>query len=73
MYFSTIKIHDYCISFQLILNINFSSRTTSMDVQRNFESSLEKRTKDTYGPPIGKRLLCFTDDMNMPQVSYIQF
>ncbi|XP_071826175.1 dynein axonemal heavy chain 10-like isoform X2 [Apostichopus japonicus] len=52
----------------LILAINFSSRTTSMDVQRNLEANVEKRTKDTYGPPPGKRLLVFMDDMNMPQV-----
>lgn len=39
-----------------------------MDVQRNFEANVEKRTKDTYGPPPGKRLIVFMDDMNMPQV-----
>ena len=48
--------------------MNFSSRTTSLDVQRNLEANVEKRTKDTYGPPPGKRLLIFIDDMNMPQV-----
>ncbi|XP_077995609.1 dynein axonemal heavy chain 10-like isoform X2 [Glandiceps talaboti] len=52
----------------LILNINFSSRTSSMDVQRNLEANVEKRTKDTFGPPPGKRLIVFIDDMNMPQV-----
>jgi dynein heavy chain len=51
----------------LILNINFSSRTSSLDVQRNIESNVEKRTKDTYGPTPGKRLLIFVDDLNMPQ------
>ena len=51
-----------------LLLINFSSRTTSLDVQRNVEANVEKRTKDTYGPPPGKRLLIFIDDMNMPQV-----
>lgn len=40
-----------------------------MDVQRNLEASVEKRTKDTYGPPMGKRLLVFMDDLNMPRVS----
>ncbi|KAI4469012.1 dynein heavy chain [Holotrichia oblita] len=52
----------------IILNINFSSRTSSMDVQRNLESSVEKRSKNIYGPPMGKKLICFIDDMNMPQV-----
>ncbi|ELU10552.1 hypothetical protein CAPTEDRAFT_221643 [Capitella teleta] len=52
----------------LLMNMNFSSRTTSLDVQRNLEANVEKRTKDTYGPPPGKRLIIFIDDMNMPQV-----
>ncbi|XP_040439457.1 dynein heavy chain 10, axonemal [Falco naumanni] len=52
----------------LLLVINFSSRTTSMDVQRNLETNVEKRTKTTYGPPMGKRLIVFIDDMNMPRV-----
>ncbi|KAJ7419933.1 Dynein heavy chain 10, axonemal [Willisornis vidua] len=52
----------------LVLVINFSSRTTSMDIQRNLETNVEKRTKDTFGPPMGKRLLVFMDDMNMPRV-----
>lgn len=59
--------------FQLLLKINFSSRTTSMDVQRNIEANVEKRTKDTYGPPPGKRLLIFIDEMNMPQVTACSF
>ncbi|KAI9351727.1 dynein heavy chain, N-terminal region 1-domain-containing protein [Zopfochytrium polystomum] len=50
----------------LVLNINFSSRTTSLDVQRNLEVNVEKRTKDTYGPAAGRRLLSFIDDLNMP-------
>ncbi|CAG9821168.1 unnamed protein product [Phaedon cochleariae] len=52
----------------ILLNINFSSRTSSMDVQLNLESSVEKRTKEIFGPPMGKKLVCFVDDMNMPQV-----
>ncbi|XP_052412947.1 dynein axonemal heavy chain 10 [Carassius gibelio] len=52
----------------IMMSINFSSRTTSMDLQRTLEASVEKRTKDTYGPPMGKRLLVFMDDLNMPRV-----
>lgn len=44
-----------------------------MDIQRNLETNVEKRTKDTYGPPMGKRLVVFMDDMNMPRVSCQQF
>ncbi|KAK9522770.1 hypothetical protein VZT92_019216 [Zoarces viviparus] len=49
---------------------NFSSRTTSMDLQRNLEANVEKITKETYGPTTGKRLLVFIDDMNMPKVDH---
>ena len=40
-----------------------------MDVQRTLESNVEKRTKDSFGPPPGKKLVVFIDDMNMPKVS----
>uniref|UniRef100_A0A182NRZ8 AAA+ ATPase domain-containing protein n=1 Tax=Anopheles dirus TaxID=7168 RepID=A0A182NRZ8_9DIPT len=52
----------------IVLNINFSSRTSSMDVQKTIEAAVEKRTKDIFGPPVGKKLVTFIDDMNMPQV-----
>ncbi|KAF0872101.1 DYH10 protein, partial [Crocuta crocuta] len=56
------------MDINIVLMVNFSSRTTSLDIQRNLEANVEKRTKDTYGPPMGKRLLVFMDDMNMPKV-----
>lgn len=52
----------------LTLNINFSSRTSGGDVQVTLEDNVEKRTKDTYGPPPGKKLMVFVDDLNMPKV-----
>lgn len=58
----------YSLLFQIVLNINFSSRTTSMDVQRTIENAVEKRTKNIFGPPVGKKLIAFVDDMNMPKV-----
>ncbi|XP_044232976.1 dynein axonemal heavy chain 10 isoform X2 [Thunnus albacares] len=68
----TATIHNFLKNLNadtsITLIINFSSRTTSMDLQRNLEANVEKRTKETYGPPVGKRLLVFMDDMNMPKV-----
>jgi dynein heavy chain len=57
------------VGLQMTLTLNFCSTTTTLDLQRNLESVLEKRAKDTYGPVGGKKLLCFIDDLNMPQVS----
>lgn len=50
------------------LNINFSSRTTSLDVQRTLEDNIEKRIGDTFGPIGGKTLRVFIDDLSMPKV-----
>ena len=52
----------------LKLTINFSSRTSAADIQRIVEDNVEKRLKNTFGPPVGKKLLVFIDDMNMPRV-----
>ena len=69
----TATAHNYVMNHlnkdnYIVINMNFSSRTSSMDVQRHLESNVEKRTKDVYGPPPGKRIMIFIDDMNMPQV-----
>eukprot|EP00767_Chilomastix_cuspidata_P004259 gnl/Chilomastix_cuspidata/4391.p1 GENE.gnl/Chilomastix_cuspidata/4391~~gnl/Chilomastix_cuspidata/4391.p1 ORF type:complete len:5137 (+),score=567.95 gnl/Chilomastix_cuspidata/4391:1094-15412(+) len=50
------------------LTINFSSRTTAIDVQRSIEDNIEKRIKGIYGPPLGKKLLIFVDELNMPNI-----
>eukprot|EP00892_Ulva_mutabilis_P000668 jgi/Ulvmu1/10601/UM065_0057.1 len=68
----TLTIQTYLGSLDplthVLLNMNFSSRTTSGDVQRGIEDVTEKRTKDTYGPPMGKKLVVFFDDLNMPKL-----
>ena len=51
-----------------LLNIGFSSRTSGKDLQINIESNVEKRLKGTFGPPGGKSLIIFIDDINMPIV-----
>jgi dynein heavy chain len=50
------------------LNVNFSSRTSSTDIQANLEANIDKRTGRIYGPPAGKKLVVFIDDLNMPKV-----
>lgn len=47
--------------------INFSAQTSSKALQDIMESRVEKKTKDVYAPPAGRRLVCFIDDLNMPQ------
>jgi dynein heavy chain len=51
-----------------ILNMNFSSNTNAQDVQTNLEANIDKRTGQIYGPPTGKQLMVFVDDLNMPKV-----
>lgn len=50
------------------LNMNFSSRTTSADVQSNLEANVDKRSGQIYGPASGRKLVVFIDDLNMPKV-----
>lgn len=52
----------------MVLNMNFSSRTSSSDVQSIIYDALEKKKKDTYAPPNNKKLNLFIDDLNMPYV-----
>ena len=51
------------------LEINFSSRTTSKDLQANLEDNIEKRSGRIFGPKIvGKKLILMIDDLHMPIV-----
>lgn len=48
--------------------LNFSAQTSSLAAQDMLESRLEKRRRTLLGPPVGKRLICFVDDVNMPKL-----
>ena len=52
----------------IVLNINFSSRTTSKDCQKIIEENIDKISLYRYGPPAGRKLIIFIDDMNMPKI-----
>lgn len=48
--------------------INFSAQTNSLRTQEMIEARLEKRKKTLLGAPIGKRVIIFIDDVNMPKL-----
>jgi len=55
--------HDNFVS----ASVNFSGKTTSNNLQSAFEDKLEERRKNLLGPPSGKKMIFFIDDINMPQ------
>ena len=68
----TLTIQNYMRSLDpeanLLLSLNMSSGTNSRDVQSNLENNVDKRSGAIYGPPAGKKLIVFLDDLNMPFV-----
>ncbi|KAG5888365.1 hypothetical protein JTB14_033502 [Gonioctena quinquepunctata] len=48
--------------------INFSAQTSSFRTQEIIELKLEKKKKTLLGAPVGKRVIIFVDDVNMPKL-----
>lgn len=48
--------------------MSFSAQTSSSITQEMIESRLEKREKTVRGAPIGKTMVFFIDDVNMPKL-----
>ena len=52
----------------LTCNINMSYYTDSAALQVELENPIEKRSGRIYGPPPGKKLMYFVDDLNLPYI-----
>jgi len=38
-------------------------------LQKTMESYVEKRMGNTFGPPSGKKMMVFIDDVNLPEIN----
>ena len=47
--------------------LTFSAQTSANQTQDAIDNKIEKRKRGIYGPPVGKRLILFVDDLNMPK------
>ncbi|CAH1104335.1 unnamed protein product, partial [Psylliodes chrysocephalus] len=48
--------------------MNFSAQTSSLRTQEIMELKLEKKKKTLLGAPVGKKVVIFVDDVNMPKL-----
>lgn len=48
------------------ITVNYSAQTSPKNLVTVFEAKLEQKRKNLFGAPVGKKMLCFVDDLNMP-------
>ena len=60
------RTNDY-VSFSMA----YSAQTKPANLKDVMESKLEKKRKNLLGPPAGKKMLMFIDDLNMPAMETI--
>ena len=53
----------------VIMHSNFSSTTTPHLFQKSVESNVERRMGSVFGPPVGKKMILFVDDVSQPEIN----
>jgi dynein heavy chain len=68
----SVIIQDFIIGLDpdkfVFTTLNFSAQTSSKNLQDLFmdKDKFQRKKKDLIGPPSGKKMLVFIDDVNMP-------